>query len=123
MNPGNCRDIMEDEEIEDDFQDLLRICDRLQTAVLVQDERRAYCFAEAARCLAGAVVDVGCFPQLNGFTPLIEGAMQNGLWGRAADEARQFADAVEAACIATSLRLSVGAQHARAVAHVKGGNP
>lgn len=105
MKPTHTGNPFKDERFEE-AQLLLGCSRRLKTAILVRDERRWYCFMEAARCLSGAVLDQEYFPDINGICPFIEGAVQNGLWDLAAAEAGLFEEAVEACCIATSLRLS-----------------
>lgn len=96
---------MVDEDIEEDFRALGRLCGRMQTALALRDDRRAYCFCESARCLAGAVLDVKCYRRVNKAGPFIEAAMQNGLWSLAEKSGRDFTAAVEAGCKATRARL------------------
>jgi hypothetical protein len=96
---------MFDEDIEVDFRELGRLCGRMQTALALRDERRAYCFCESARCLAGAVLDVECFRRVNKARPFIEAAMQNGLWPLAEKSGRDFTTAIEAGIKLTRTRL------------------
>lgn len=85
---------------------LMRLCSRMKHALTLQNERRAYGFMEAARCLAAAVPSSEDFEaaDLRRLETIIEADMQNGLWEYAIRDADNFTNSIRGAIQKTAKR-------------------
>jgi len=73
---------------------LLHLCSRMNHALSIRDERKAYCFMESARTMAGAVLNQEDFVRINRTALFIEADMDNGLWESAIKDGRHFTEAI-----------------------------